>query len=108
MLVPTIVRKYAKFEGKTIFDFIRDAVFEKIEDQKDLATLRAAIAGIANESRLVGVVREVLCASAVRCLPTNIVYQNSRINRLSMLRSRGSGEPIQKTVSIPAKRTSIA
>jgi hypothetical protein len=32
MLVPTIVRKYAKFEGKTIFDFIRDAVFEKVED----------------------------------------------------------------------------
>ena len=39
-----IVRKYAKFEGKTISDFIRDAVFEKIEDQEDLATLRAAIA----------------------------------------------------------------
>ena len=29
---------------KTISDFIRDAVFEKIEDQEDLATLRAAIA----------------------------------------------------------------
>ena len=39
-----IVRKYAKFEGKTISDFIRDAVFEKIEDQEDLATLRAEIA----------------------------------------------------------------
>ena len=39
-----IVRKYAKFEGKTISDFIRDAVFEKIEDQEDLAILRAAIA----------------------------------------------------------------
>ena len=39
-----IVRKYAKFEGKTISDFIRDAVFEKIERQEDLATLRAAIA----------------------------------------------------------------
>lgn len=38
-----IVRKYAKFEGKTISDFIRDAVFEKIEDQEDLATLRSAI-----------------------------------------------------------------
>ena len=38
-----IVRKYAKFEGKTISDFIRDAVFEKIEDQEDLETLRAAI-----------------------------------------------------------------
>ncbi len=39
-----IIRKYAKFEGKTISDFIRDAVFEKIEDQEDLETLRVAIA----------------------------------------------------------------
>ena len=39
-----IVRKYAEFEGKTISDFVRDAVFEKIEDQQDLATLREAIA----------------------------------------------------------------
>jgi len=39
-----IVRKYAKFEGKTISDFIRDAVFERIEDQEDLAALRSAIA----------------------------------------------------------------
>ena len=39
-----IVRKYAKFEGVTISDFIRDAVFAKIEDQEDLAALRAAIA----------------------------------------------------------------
>ncbi len=39
-----IVRKYAKFEGKTISDFIRDAVFEKIEDSEDLAALRAAVA----------------------------------------------------------------
>ena len=39
-----VVRKYAEFEGKTISDFVRDAVFEKIEDQQDLATLRAAIA----------------------------------------------------------------
>ena len=38
-----VVRKYAEFEGKTISDFIRDAVFEKIEDQQDLATLREAI-----------------------------------------------------------------
>ena len=28
-----VVRKYAAFEGKTISDFVRDAVFEKIEDQ---------------------------------------------------------------------------
>ena len=39
-----IVRKYAEFEGKTISDFVRDAVFEKIEDQQDLVTLREAIA----------------------------------------------------------------
>ena len=39
-----VVRKYAEFEGKTISDFIREAVFEKIEDQQDLATLREAIA----------------------------------------------------------------
>ena len=39
-----VVRKYAEFEGKTISDFVRDAVFEKIEDQQDLATPREAIA----------------------------------------------------------------
>ena len=39
-----VVRKYAEFEGKTISDFVRDAVFEKIEDEQDLATLREAIA----------------------------------------------------------------
>ena len=39
-----VVRKYAQFEGKTISDFIRDAVFEKIEDSEDLNTLRAAMA----------------------------------------------------------------
>ena len=39
-----VVRKFARFEGKSISDFIRDAVFEKIEDQQDLATLRAAVA----------------------------------------------------------------
>ena len=39
-----LIRKYAEFEGKTISDFVRDAVFEKIEDQQDLATLREAIA----------------------------------------------------------------
>ena len=39
-----IVRKYAEFEGKTISDFVRDAVFEKIEDQQDLATLRKILA----------------------------------------------------------------
>ena len=39
-----VVRKYARFEGKTISDFIRDAVLEKIADQQDLAALRSAIA----------------------------------------------------------------
>ena len=39
-----VVRKYAEFEGKTISDFVRDAVFEKIEDQQALATLREALA----------------------------------------------------------------
>ncbi len=39
-----VVRKYAAFEGKTISDFMRDAVFEKIEDTEDLAMLRAAVA----------------------------------------------------------------
>ena len=39
-----VVRRYAKFEGKTISDFIRDAVFEKIEDSEDLAARRAAVA----------------------------------------------------------------
>ncbi|WP_026430595.1 type II toxin-antitoxin system RelB family antitoxin [Schaalia georgiae] len=39
-----IVRKYAEFEGKTISDFIRDAVLEKIEDQQDLEALRATVA----------------------------------------------------------------
>ena len=39
-----VVRKYAEFEGKTISDFVRDAVFEKIEDQQDLTTLREILA----------------------------------------------------------------
>lgn len=39
-----LVRKYAKFEGKSISDFIRDAVFERIEDYEDLALVEAAIA----------------------------------------------------------------
>ena len=46
-----IVRKYAEFEGKTISDFIRDAVFEKIEDQQDLEALRAAVADDNGERR---------------------------------------------------------
>ncbi len=39
-----VVRKYAAFEGASISDFLRDAVFEKIEDSQDLADLRAAAA----------------------------------------------------------------
>ena len=39
-----IVRKFAEFEEKAISNFVRDAVFEKIEDQQDLATLHKAIA----------------------------------------------------------------
>ena len=39
-----VVRKYAAFEGVSISDFLRDAVFEKIEDSQDLADLRAAAA----------------------------------------------------------------
>lgn len=39
-----VVRKYAAFEGVSISDFMRDAVFEKIEDSQDLADLRAAAA----------------------------------------------------------------
>ena len=46
-----IVRKYAEFEGKTVSDFIRDAVFEKIEDQQDLEALRAAVADDNGERR---------------------------------------------------------
>ena len=38
-----LVRRYAGFEGKTVSDFLRDAVFEWIEDRQDLATLRKAI-----------------------------------------------------------------
>ncbi|MBQ9690852.1 MAG: DUF1778 domain-containing protein [Eggerthellaceae bacterium] len=40
----SIIRKYANFEGKTLSDFIRDAVFEKIENAEDLEILRHAIA----------------------------------------------------------------
>lgn len=39
-----IVRKHAKFEGKTIAGSIRDAVFEKIGKREDLAALRAVVA----------------------------------------------------------------
>lgn len=38
-----LVRKYADFEGKSISDFIRDAVFGWIEDQEDIAVLRKAV-----------------------------------------------------------------
>ena len=38
------VLEHAAFEGVSISDFLRDAVFEKIEDSQDLADLRAAVA----------------------------------------------------------------
>ncbi len=39
-----LVRKFAKFEGVTISDFVRTAILEKIEDSYDLQVLREAIA----------------------------------------------------------------
>jgi len=39
-----IVRNMARFEGKSISDFIREAVYEVIEDRIDLAELRKAVA----------------------------------------------------------------
>ena len=39
-----IVRNMARFEGKSISDFIREAVYEVIEDRMDLAELRKAVA----------------------------------------------------------------
>lgn len=39
-----LVRKYAEFEGESISDFIRNAIFERIEDHEDLAMLRTAMA----------------------------------------------------------------
>ncbi|GAB2499848.1 hypothetical protein CATRI_03235 [Corynebacterium atrinae] len=39
-----LVRKFAAFEGVTISDFARAAIFEKIEDSYDLQELREAIA----------------------------------------------------------------
>ena len=39
-----LIRRYAEFEGRSISEFIREAVFEKIEDEADLRELRKAIA----------------------------------------------------------------
>ena len=39
-----IVRNMARFEGQSISDFIREAVYEVIEDRMDLAELRKAVA----------------------------------------------------------------
>ena len=39
-----LVRKYAGFEGVTLSDFARNAIFEKIEDAHDLQELRETIA----------------------------------------------------------------
>lgn len=39
-----LVRKFAAFQGVTISDFARSAIFEKIEDSYDLEALRHAMA----------------------------------------------------------------
>ncbi len=39
-----LIRRYAEFEGKSISEFIREAVFEKIEEEADLRELKEAIA----------------------------------------------------------------
>ena len=39
-----IVRKYAQFNGTTVSDFARDAIFERIEDAQDVAELRRVLA----------------------------------------------------------------
>lgn len=39
-----LVRKFAQFEGVTVSEFARTAIFEKIEDSYDLQELREAIA----------------------------------------------------------------
>ena len=39
-----IVRRCAQLEGKTVSDFVRDAVFEKIDGRRQLTTLRATLA----------------------------------------------------------------
>ena len=44
-----LVRKFAAFEGLTISDFTRAALFEKIEDSADLQELHAAIAADTGE-----------------------------------------------------------
>lgn len=40
----TLIRRYAQSEGLSISEFIREAIFEKIEDEADLEELRQAIA----------------------------------------------------------------
>ncbi len=39
-----MVRRFAAFEGCTVSDFIRTAVFERMEDAADLEALEKAIA----------------------------------------------------------------
>ncbi len=39
-----LTRKFAAFEGKSVSEFIREAVFERIEDAADLEALEQAIA----------------------------------------------------------------
>ncbi len=39
-----LIKDCARFENKTISDFIRDAVMDRIQEQEDIALLRKAIA----------------------------------------------------------------
>lgn len=47
-----IVRRYARLAGKSVPDFVRDAVFEKTGDQKYLAALHATLAEDDGERRI--------------------------------------------------------
>ena len=38
-----IVRRYARFNGKTVSDFAREAIFELIEDAQDVEELRRVL-----------------------------------------------------------------
>lgn len=55
-----VVRRYAAFQGVSVSDLLRSAVFEKIEDGQDLADLRAAIAADDGERHSLADVRAEL------------------------------------------------
>ena len=46
-----LIRRSAAFAGKSISEFVREAVFEKIEDEADLRELRRAMARATRTSR---------------------------------------------------------